>query len=104
MERLEGMIGKLLDKPGAPRAQTWQDTKDADSQVARLAPIDRKNVERPFKYTGDIKKFIVWYEKFVGFLQAQDTRWKGLLETIESWGPKELMLEDTVEVATQAGV
>ena len=30
---------------------------------SKLAPIDKKLVEKPFKYTGDPKKFVHWVER-----------------------------------------
>jgi len=40
----------------------------------------------------------------VGFLTAQDSRWKVLLESIEQWGTQEMREEDYIKAADMAGV
>ncbi len=38
------------------------------------APIDKKVIDRPGKYSGDVRHYIEWSEKFVKFLARQDPR------------------------------
>ena len=47
------------------------------------APIDKKVIDRPGKYSGDVRHYIEWSEKFVKFLTRQDPRWKVLLKAAE---------------------
>jgi hypothetical protein len=51
-----------------------------------LAPIDRKIVEKPFKYSGDTKTFIQWQMRFKDYLSVYDSRWSMLLGAIEDQG------------------
>ena len=110
MSKIETTLTQLTEflkgqKPQVPTSTSQVPMAAAgEDYIPKLAPIDRKHVERPEKYSGDIKKFIVWSEKFIGFLQAQDPRWRALLTTIETWGHVEFKTEDYYKAATQSGV
>ena len=48
-----------------------------------LRQPDRKDVDRPAKYAGDITKLLQWSKSFIRFLRRQDWRWPQLLEKIQ---------------------
>ena len=47
-----------------------------------LASMDRKILDRPGKYDGNVMKFPDWSEEFTDYLGAHDDRWRMVLETI----------------------
>ena len=63
MGKLESMLAKALEALNQRPTTTPTPMVPQTSTIVRLAPIDRKNIERPFKYTGDLKKYIVWHEQ-----------------------------------------
>ncbi len=73
-----------------------------------LRPIDRKVIERPWKYSGKIEKFVEWRDKLCVFLDAQDKRWSPLLNAIEFAKMKfddkdtEAQIEKELDEATDA--
>ena len=48
-----------------------------------LRQPDRKDIDRPAKYAGDITKWLQWSKAFIRFLRRQDWRWTQLLEKIQ---------------------
>ena len=48
-----------------------------------LQAPDRKDVDKPSKYNGDITKWLQWEVTFRRFLRRSDQRWEKLLEKIE---------------------
>ena len=64
MGKLEELLAKALEAlDQRPMSTTTPVVPNTNTTtIVRLAPIDRKNIERPFKYTGDIKRYIVWHE------------------------------------------
>ena len=73
--------------------------------TGRPAPIDRKIIERPSKYKGDIKVFIQWHERLKTYLASQDKRWSKLLDSIESRGPNPLKCtSDFMDISEAADV
>jgi hypothetical protein len=108
MERLESMLDICTRALATRDRGNPGDATSLRYDPSKLAPIDKKLVEKPFKYTGDPKKFIHWVERMYNFLQAQDPRWKQLLQSIEQWGPTEFVISDTkneyITIANTAGV
>ena len=47
-----------------------------------IAPMDRKILDKPGKYDGNVMKFPDWSEEFTDYLGAHDDRWRMVLETI----------------------
>ena len=48
-----------------------------------LPDLDKKDIEKPEKYSGDISGWLRWRDSFVRFLRRKDWRWKGLLERVQ---------------------
>ena len=48
-----------------------------------LPDVDKKDIEKPERYSGDISGWLKWRECFVRFLRRKDWRWKGLLERVQ---------------------
>ena len=61
--------------------------------------MDRKIVEKPQKYNGDIKNFITWQGKMKNYLNTQDFRWKAILDSIEEFGSTALKVDDYIKIA-----
>ena len=73
----------------APQSWAQQAAPPAASSenvVKAPAPIDRKVIDKPTKYAGDIKVYVVWQESFKNYLRTYDSRWVPLLENIEKCG------------------
>ena len=47
-----------------------------------LRAPDRKDVEKPEKYSGDITEWLRWSKSFTRFFRRHDWRWSGLLEKV----------------------
>ena len=47
-------------------------------------PLDRKDVDKPEKYSGNTDLWLRWSKAFRKFLRRQDARWGPLLDTVES--------------------
>ena len=77
------MANLLRNAKAEPWASPW-----ATPGTGVPAPVDKKLMERPGKYKGDIKVFIQWHERLKTFLTAQDKRWPKILEAIEARGQK----------------
>ena len=54
------------------------------SQFDDLADIDRKDVEKPPKYGGNLAQWRLWFTKFRGFLARRDARWGDLLDALKT--------------------
>jgi len=54
MGKLEDMLAKALEALDQRPTTTATPVVPNTTTIVRLAPIDRKNIERPFKYTGDL--------------------------------------------------
>ena len=77
---------------------------EAAPEVSRAPlPIDRKAIEKPFKYNGDIVQFIRWQEKLKGYLKTYDMRWTKFLECIEDCGAKAVYYQQTLGIPVPAG-
>jgi hypothetical protein len=74
----------------------YEDKKDAKEEVdddgnptgiLSLKKLDRKDVDKPDKYSGGPDAWLKWSKQFKKFLRRQDDRWPGLLEAVEgrSW-------------------
>ena len=59
-----------------------------------LRAPDRKDVDRPAKYSGDITKWLQWSTAFSRFLRRQDWRWPSLLEKIQDLRGRLVTAED----------
>ena len=58
-------------------------TGELPLQDPPLAPIDKKLVNKPDRYDGDLAKYPEWQDDFKDFLEVADHRWRPLLEAIE---------------------
>ena len=58
-----------------------QNTQEYDS--GKLRSIDKKLIDKPAKYDGQVQNYVEWAERFKTFLSMQDIRWKELLMKIE---------------------
>ncbi len=58
------MVRCQLDHSTAPEPATVPEQSKAP------LPIDRKSIDKPFKYNGDVTHFIRWQEKFKGYLKT----------------------------------
>ena len=59
-----------------------------------LRQPDRKDIDRPAKYAGDITKWLQWSKAFVRFLRRQDGRWPQLLEKVQGLRGRPVMAAD----------
>ncbi len=69
-----------------------------------LAPIDRKVIEKPYKYTGDIKVYIQWQTKLKDYLCIYDERWRQLLDAIEEEGSNPINEAKALETGLKIGI
>jgi hypothetical protein len=93
MTRILSMEMQLANLMRSAKAEPWASPWAAPG-TGIPAPVDKKLMERPCKYKGDIKVFIQWHERLKTFLTAQDKRWPRILEAIEARGPKALRKDD----------
>ena len=69
-----------------------------------LAPIDRKVIDKPYKYTGDIRVYIQWSQKLKDHLCIYDERWRGFLDAIEEEGSKPIDDAKALEIGLKIGI
>ena len=56
------------------------DSRPRNVWGAPLPDLDKKDIERPERYSGDITGWLKWKQSFIRFLRRKDPRWAGLLE------------------------
>jgi len=99
MCRMETKVEELTNSAKCANSELRSDG------TGRPAQIDRKIIERPSKYKGDIKVFIQWHERLKTYLASQDKRWSKLLDSIESRGPNPLKCtSDFMEISEAADI
>ena len=59
-----------------------------------LRAPDRKDVDKPDKYSGDVTDWLTWSKSFTRFLRRHDWRWPGLLEKVQELRGKPETAED----------
>ena len=67
------------------------------------APVDRKIIDKPPRYSGDVRKYILWAEKFTKYLNSTDPRWKPLLQAIEDFGADSIRVRDIATIGEKFG-
>ena len=85
-------------------------TKDKDTDhldkdgIRPLKQLDRKDVDKPDKYNGNVDQLLKWSKNFKKFLRRHDERWTTLLELIEKNGGKPVTADMESKWATEAGL
>ena len=67
-------------------------------------PLDRKGVERPNKYAGDVDSWLSWSKSFRKFLRRTNVQWPDLLSKVESRKGKPVTASAEAEWSTQLGL
>ena len=74
------------------------------SQHDDLADIDRKDVEKPPKYGGNLAQWRLWFTKFRGFLARRDPRWGDLLDALKADSKDPLTDQSEVKLFSKINV
>ena len=85
---IKNLQDKKFETPGGTRAP---------------APVDRKIIDKPPKYNGDVRKYILWGEKVTKYINSADPRWKPLLQAIENFGADVIRARDVTSIGEKLG-
>ena len=85
----DDLIRNLTDKAkgeakNCDAKEPYKNNPKAGDDEIDLRDIDRKDVDKPNKYSGDTNQWRHWFLKFIGFLARRDERWKKLIEAIKN--------------------
>ena len=91
-----------------PNADTVKLTAPKGEQLYKpdvdLIDLDKKDVEPPVKYAGDVSKWRHWFQKLRTFLARRDPRWPKLLDTVNLEEICNKPITEDVEVAIFKGL
>jgi len=117
LDQLEAEIVQLKEEASSAhrsmcrmeaKMETWATSANPEFRqdgTGKPAQIDKKIIEKPVKYKGDIKVFIQWHERLKTYLAAQDKRWSKLLDAIEARDPNALKKDDDfTDISEEANV
>ena len=77
IEKLNNQIFDLSQKRGP------EVTDMASEDPKAPKPMDRKDVERPAKFSGNTDQWLKWSRSFRKFLRRQDERWHDILNAVD---------------------
>ena len=101
INRQRGVIEQSLDEHENDEDQHPTEREPVGNA---LRPIDKKLVDKPKIYKGVLSEFVDWQENLKVFLEAQDPRWRGLLDAIEVKGFTKLDVEAEEKIAKDLGI